>query len=153
MKKYELIKQYPSVFKVGNIVEEIPNGFFQREDGFCIHKSYLEKFPEFWKEVEDKKPILKTEDGVDIYFGDYTCLVNIVSWTVDYFTPKQCAPVSSSYKSFSSVASAEKYVKENKPQYSLNDLKDLVDFKHWQHPVYTDEEVVNNFIKQREKNG
>jgi hypothetical protein len=62
MKKYKLIKQYPTSPKLGFIVVQKPCGiYYNMETGIHYGSAMLENYPEYWEEVIEKDyEILKT---------------------------------------------------------------------------------------------
>jgi hypothetical protein len=98
--------------------------------------------------VEDKKPILTTHDGVDLFEGDKyfpihnRYITNGAESTVkqDY---KKCNYTHEDYIIFSTKEKAQEYIDYNKPKYSLNDIKN--DWLNvWEHQSNY---IINNLKK------
>ena len=155
MKKYKLIKEYPGSPEIGRTVTPKSSS-----DNFCYWEGSWfdpEKHPEFWEEI--KEPLFITADGISVFENDSVFQIDFKGGSPDHIFEYKAWK---SYfgnngvpffpnRLYKSRERAEEFITLNKKQYSKLDLIDLLDFKHWQHPIYTDEEVVNNFIKQREK--
>lgn len=81
-----------------------------------------------WRKVVTKTPLFKTEDGVDVYDGDFIQALNFKKWAltdhktkIDRFC-KQDEAKNLGYLWFSTKQAAENYVKCNKPCLSFNDV-------------------------------
>lgn len=137
MKKYKLIKWYPSLpknWKIGMIV-----GMGDRNWGYspissieynkCLDNNEVENNPEFWEKVES--PLFITKDNISKYFGDtyyyivendrgiiphaWEILEGIITWQNPEKSPLGKV-------NFHDLKKAEQYIKENKPQYSEKDM-------------------------------
>lgn len=132
--KYRLMKEYPSSPSLGVIVEEV-GGLMMKDinSNFHIHRVFVKEYPEFWEEV--KELLFTTTDGKKIKEGDeYFSVVSYYSDWSDFIYPKGLYKmtveknVASFHKcmqtspSFSSKEAAEKYIEENKPQFSLKQV-------------------------------
>lgn len=81
------------------------------------------------KDIEKcKTPLFKTQEGDDIFEGDSYWCVNTTPhlWSVWEQTSKERTMLNKNVLAFSSEISAKKYIKENKPQYSLNDIRNVL---------------------------
>lgn len=81
------------------------------------------------KHEEEKKPILVTEDGVEIYEGEYIYLANLESNDVNIIyvsikPPLYCRYDNLPTKSFSTKEKAEEYIAQNKKTISYKELLD-----------------------------
>lgn len=110
----------------------------------------IEKFfNRFLKEV-GKKPIFVTEDGVPMFKGDTYYVPQrhgdwykgVLDFTVDVIAPGKS-------KKLSTKEAAEKYIRDNRPQYSLKDVVEAVN--NWA-MVPVGENYVLNFFKKRGEN-
>ena len=75
MARYELIEKYPGSPALGYITGEIPNTRqWIHEKRFSMYSTDITNSPKHWRIYndvkEEPKPILVTEDGVDIFPGD-----------------------------------------------------------------------------------
>lgn len=82
------------------------------------------------KETE-KKPLFTTEDGKPAYDGDNVFLLSEHSWLI-----AECkAPISpfrgaiNELKYFSTKEAAEQWIADNKPMYSLNDIRETLEIE------------------------
>ena len=83
-----------------------------------------------------KTPLFTTEDGVDIYEGDYVCWIGSIKYgdnkTNDYRTADKDMITDGSILYFSTKEKAEEYIIMNKPVLSINDIKKhLKDYKEY----------------------
>lgn len=72
-----------------------------------------------------RKPILVTEDGVEIFEGDNFSLFSVctkANWQETRYTAIQTSYLSKEWKHFHTKEAREEYIKWNKPMYSLNDI-------------------------------
>lgn len=125
MKKFKLLKKYPGVpedWEIGSIAE-LEKGFVYT---YAVEGSYnyiigdVNYFSneEFWEEL---KPMFVSHDGVNIYNGDKTCVVNLGS---NNLIPKMdiYKGILEEYLYFSSLEAAEKYIDEqSKPLFTTED--------------------------------
>ncbi len=91
--------------------------------------------------IEDKKPILTTHDGVDLFEGDKYFPVH-----TRYFTNgaestikrcyKECNYTHEDYIVFSTKEKAQEYIDWNQKKYSLNDIKDSFKRLSWQNSSF-----------------
>jgi len=94
-----------------------------------------------------KEPILITEDRVEIFKGDIYYCVNSDLLLSEFIAEKNT--MQKNVKIFAKKENAEKYLKENKPLYSLDDIKEALlatlplglSYKGWE------EEFTKNFIE------
>jgi len=75
-----------------------------------------------------KEPLLITEDGFEIFNGDYTCLVNKKIFTTCIYSAQYEKPASPDYLVFKHTNNASNWIEENKPQYSK---KDMIEFANY----------------------
>lgn len=77
--------------------------------------------------IKSKKPLFTTEDGVEMFEGDsYWCVnTNPHLWTMWLQTSKATTQINKGVLIFSTKKAAEKYIQQNKPMYSLQDIKTL----------------------------
>lgn len=97
----------------------------------CIPTVFIENSCD-WEEVEEKKPLFRTADGVDIYPG-HTVYgvskrfghVSSFKWTSEKdFHPYKS--LSEDIKYFSTLQQAEKYKFDNTVFFSIQDLKNTI---------------------------
>ena len=128
MRKFKLIKKYPNSPELGYIIEILPgtNMYFYNGSQIC----YSDEYPEFWEEI--KEPILTTEDGYEIFEGDKVYFVEIGE-----YLHKGCEIVNSyknnyildkDFKFFKTKENAEKYIYENKPEFSRKQILDALEY-------------------------
>ena len=104
------------------VIKSFPNSNKDYTKGDIINSPFGNLNPELWPEYfeEVKEPILTTEDGVKIYKGD-------IYWRVfsdwEYAEQFIDQPIYGKTINFSTQEAAKKYVKENKPMYSLKDIE------------------------------
>lgn len=80
-------------------------------------------------EAPIRKPILVTEDGVEVFEGDKCYCVNLTLGLVKIENMEEYIYHNKKnyHKFFSSKIAAEEYIKWNKPMYSLNDVSEARD--------------------------
>jgi len=67
MKKYKLIKQYPTSPKLGFIVAQKPCGiYYNMETGIHYGSAMLKNYPEFWEEVVEKDYEILSQTSVRV---------------------------------------------------------------------------------------
>lgn len=76
---------------------------------------------ELFKISKSKKPLFKTEDGVDIFQGDKHWYVGDDMMKVCFICSADSA-VPFGLKTFSTKTAAEDYILRNKPIFSVNDI-------------------------------
>jgi hypothetical protein len=126
MKKYKLSKWYPGLPEEWKTSPATVTKFYnvyklEKGDYFHLNKSEIEDNPEFWQPVQE--PLFVTEDGVEI-FDDmltYRVMSNYQLFGPGYYTGEMPGT-----KYFSTLESAEKYVRLNKPRYSLRQICDFL---------------------------
>lgn len=84
------------------------------------YKYELATDSEINKYLESIKPIFTTEDGVEMFEGNKYYAV-YSTWLCDAFNVSKFSPLSHT-KNFSSRELANKYISENKPQFSKKDM-------------------------------
>lgn len=118
MSKYKLIKCYPNSPKLGTI-------HVAHEAGWLGINIYDACNNEFWEEI--KEPILVTEDDVELNYPDKYIFVDIRSWTYGFDNiEKHKTYKNDIFKRFAKRENAEKYIEENKPQYSKKQIMDII---------------------------
>lgn len=144
------------VFTVGDKIKTSVSNTFCSIYGFditntgkleisCTH-SYLARceMVELLNDIQHvKKPLFTTKDGVDIYEGDKCYFVNCTFSYWQISSQQYDKSLKNCYY-FSTKKAAEKYIEENKPQYSLNDIE-----KAYFSSKYTNTCIVN--IKKKLK--
>ena len=127
MKKYKLKQWYPSLggdFEVKDIVyfDRIMGCYVSACDiDISLRKREVENNPDFWELIEEKEPLLITEDGVEIFEGDRFILVT------DNFIKHELVAceilyVDGIYRAFKHESNADEYILWNKPLLSLQDI-------------------------------
>lgn len=151
LKKYKLIKKYPGSLEVGTVITRSPNSishYSYKEPSIDVTLNYsyvrmnwiplkdVEDSPEFWQEIIERKPLFRTQDGVDIYDeeGDVFYYVRTKNpnrwnpvWTVLQNNPNKhnifiYEPKIKTY--FSTREKAEEYLLYNKPCLSFQEVYD-----------------------------
>jgi hypothetical protein len=98
-----------------------------------IPKQYIEDSKVWLKE----EVLFKTQEGDDIFEGNTYWCVNTTPhlWSMWEQTSKERTILNKNVLAFSSEISAKNYIKENKPQYSLNDIRNVLNKQmectHW----------------------
>lgn len=120
--KYRLVKEYPRSPKLGTILE------FNM--GWEDTQAWIESNPlasrEFWEEI--KEPIFATQDGKDIYYGDSYYKVKLANFDIfQIVSAMKGGGNMEGYNYFSTKEAAEKWIDENKPRYSKNDVKAVIE--------------------------
>ena len=132
MKKYKLKQWYPSLPKEWKDKRGIVsfntnrNGYnMEGVDGITwiigVHE-FSNK--DFWELIEEKKPLLITEDGVEIFEGDRFIMVGD-----DFVKHKRTAfnlPCTQDYKKFKHESNADEYILWNKPLLNLKDIEVVI---------------------------
>jgi hypothetical protein len=138
------------VFTVGdNTNQGIVTGFFIGWAGMEVHFGNEGGSIEGLKKV--KKPLLTTQDKVDIYFMDKYYSVTD-DWKIMFSNATQ--EINYASRTFSTKEAAEEYILFNKPCLSLNDLLDVWGDKsnielYKTSPLFIDfKEVANHKINQ-----
>ena len=112
-----------------------------------------EDYPEYWEKI--KLVAFTTEDGHDVH-GEYTLFTVGITTNCDnsdYWKISECklnfisTPNLIDYKWFYSRGNAEKYIEENKPQYSKKDLLYFVHEGRHYHPSVATTEVISEIIR------
>lgn len=125
------------------------------EDGkYYIHNCSIgipKQFIEDSRMWEKEHVLFKTQEGDDIFEGSIYWCVNTTPhlWSMWEQTSKERTILNKNVLAFSYEISAKKYIQENKPQYSLNDIRNILTKEmkcsHW---VMID---VDKIIKDLEK--
>jgi hypothetical protein len=122
------------IFTVGDNTKYGCINTFYIKNNYLLATTVLESHGKYLKDLEKiKQPLLKTEDGVDIFENDITYNVDTLSqiYKLDV-NPKiwtsKCSK-SSRFRYFSTKEKAEEYVLMNKPCLSLQEVWDVFDIK------------------------
>jgi len=113
IKKYKLIKTYPTSPKLGSEVD------------VSADADPYKDFPDNWEDITPVKldiPLFKTEDGVDIFEGDKVYFVNITNQRFNIDICLQADLYKSHLLYFSTKEKAEEYILMNKPCLSINNV-------------------------------
>lgn len=132
----------PYNFPVENMKGELPESLIGKGKRFEV--------------IEEKKPLLTTEDGVDIYEGDKVYLVLEPEWQYNLLekniTEKEFKNTRESIKWFASKEKAEEYILMNKPFICINDLtKEFPHLKEIEGDLIKTAKL-NNFLNNRTQN-
>ena len=119
MRKFRLIKKYPGSPQL----DSIRTGSEENCRLFPSEKC-MENNPEFWEEV--KKPILTTEDGVDLYDRDDYWYVYLANYDIHKSIVSIYSETHSTSKTFSTRQAAKDYVNLHKPKFSKQDIITLL---------------------------
>lgn len=155
MKTYKLIKTYPGSFPLGHLAILDESVKYYNLGTTTRSLDYIENHPENWQHVcykchENvntcktfgcKQPIFITEDGVDIFAGDFYTIV-----TNDLFESRTLVAMGNeinNIKRFSTKKAAENYIKMNKPCLSLNDVLSITN-----KTSFVPEDFSKNLIKK-----
>ncbi len=155
MKTYKLIKTYPGSFPLGHFAILDESAKYYNLGTTTRSLDYIENHPENWQHVcykchENvntcktfgcKQPIFITEDGVDIFAGDFYTIV-----TNDLFESRTLVAMGNeinNIKRFSTKKAAENYIKMNKPCLSLNDVLSITN-----KTSFVPEDFSKNLIKK-----
>ena len=76
--------------------------------------------------VKNKQPIFQTEDGVDIYEGDYSYGVHNSKFDIVKIKHISTVYVGDNFIEFSTKEKAEEYILYNKPLLTLKDIEELL---------------------------
>jgi len=155
MKTYKLIQTYPGSFTLGHIAILDQSEKYYNLGTTTRSLDYIENHPENWQHVcykchENvntcktfgcKQPLFITEDGVDIFAGDFYTIV-----TNDLFESRTLVAMGNeinNIKRFSTKKAAENYIKMNKPCLSLNDVLSITN-----KTSFVPEDFSKNLIKK-----
>lgn len=166
MSVYKLIKKYPGSPFVGTIAQNIGSRYNFFRDGFFVghtqsleEKQEIQNSPEFWQ-----KYFLKTEDNIYKFIKDEVYVIyrpikgskwNFISESTQKITSDWIRPTHENIKDFHSKESAFIFMNKenkkiddiinnnNKPIFSVNDLKELFNFE------FIDKEKYNKFVSEK----
>jgi len=159
MSKYKLIKNYPgSGIVVGKILDFTNTNeiIIENTDGFtytyCLGD--CQPNPEFWELVVEAA--FTTEDMHEVhgYYTLFTVGINSLLGSRDYYIINEfihnfkVKPNLIDYKWFYLKSNAEKYIEDNKPQFSKKDLFELTNH-FYNNPFLNGIEVVNDYCKSK----
>ena len=132
---YKCIRSYPGGPDVGYIINRQKSNF----NGLWYWYNNVwfnpEDYTEYWESFV-QEPLFTTEDGHDVH-GAYTLFCIGIDSSVDpedYWNVSEVksfglsVPNLIGYKWFYQKSNAEKYVSDNKPQYSKKDMLDLIKY-------------------------
>lgn len=156
MKKYKLVKKYPSLpknWEVGMIVGQGDSNAIYATFSPCsgnysevfLHYDEITRFPEFWEPMREL--LFVTEDKVKIFKGDKFYYVAVLS---DYYPncysgyAQEGSAVNKAYKYFSTPEIAKKYIDDNKSIYSKKQIRDILDLDS---ETYSDRKVIDLLYK------
>lgn len=124
-KKYKLIKQYDGSPQVGTIVNQsidFPHYNFNGGNfTTAITQYFVENTPEFWEEIKEKEYLFLSDDNVEIFKGDG--YYQVTPEFKYYFIGNNDYKRRNCDKHFSTERAAKDWIETNKPQFSINDLK------------------------------
>jgi len=160
MSAYKLIKKYPGSPFVGTKAIYVGSRYNFFRDGLSVghtqsleEKQEIQNSPEFWQ-----KYFLKTEDNIYKFIGDEIYVINRSTLKDKWYSGfiikinSTWTPVpSETVKHFHSKQSALEFVEKennilnnnNKPIFSVNDLKELFNFE------FIDKEKYNKFVSEK----
>jgi hypothetical protein len=133
MKKYKVTEKHP-VFKYGTIINKHDDNFETVDSNgeiwsSCEVFSINYHLAEGWIE-EIKEPLFITEDGVEIFYEKdvvYGVLPTAI-WEKRVFNITTCLSESNKeWKYFSTKEAAEYWIDQNKPKYSIKQIRDAID--------------------------
>lgn len=119
-----------NVFTIGDITNYGRISGFHIEIGLMIVEfegNSRQCYLNLLHKVEDKVPVFKTFDGVDVFYNDTIYLLSIGNWLITHVSchGKPFEGVVGHFKYFSTKEAAMKYIEENKPLLSVNDVMDF----------------------------
>ena len=130
MKKYRLKKWYPSLDEKWDTTHRYE---YQSSTGYMCNKSMQhcviiykkELHSDFWEEVEEKKPLFITDDGVEVLNpGDWVYLVNPLFEKIESCARNSNINTSKEIvKVFYYESNADDYIWRNKRLFSYNDIE------------------------------
>jgi len=130
MKTYKLIQRYPGIqdyIKLGDEATQLyENGnYICNISNYRLMKTEVEGWPKHWEEI--KIPIFKTHDGFEIFenMKDYIIVVNSdfeIIYRGKYYTNQNLED----YTVFSHITLAEKWLDDNKPTFSKNNIREAI---------------------------
>ena len=155
--KYRLIKCYPGMGTIGYILN--PQNAVGTRGYWYWHNNLWfnpEDFPEYWEPI--KLVAFKTEDGHEVH-GEYTLFTVGITTNcdnADYWKVSECKlnfispPNLVDYKWFYSCVNAEKYIQENKPQFSNKDMLEFANYstKNFRFDNYPNLDYWINHVKR-----
>jgi len=138
MKKYKVKISCPDFRHMHYPVDD--HGRIHSDYGLMYHP---EDYPEIFEEV--KEPLFITEDGIEIYDKNYKLhCVNKTTFIMDWILFKN-GPNIDDWLFFSTIDASKEWIEQNKPKFSIKQLKDIV------HRLYNDNKTYTNFITNFEK--
>ena len=150
MKKYRLRQWYPSLYddlEVGTIVDY--------EDGWIYYtnkrgnKTTIEidewelSHKDFWKLIEEGKPLFTTDDGVEVYDINFLVFAVKGDFLKIQIFALEFSQNKNDMKSFYHESNADEYIWKNKPLFSYED------FIRWGNVPY--ERVIMQLAMERSK--
>ena len=134
-KIYEVQANSDTIFKIGDRVKyfegncewKIDNFFCREKDGVILARSLDCNDVEDVLTIRNVQPLFTSEDGVDIYDGDYFHAVQKSTFHIinDCYQYPMDRP--DEWILFSSIEEAEKYAENHKKKFSVDDIKTVVD--------------------------
>jgi hypothetical protein len=163
MRKYKLIKKYPSInLNEADIVINREGIYFPVKGGNGIEPKHIENYPEFWQPVVEKvkTPLFKTEDLKEVFDQQRFYTVALENEFDDYFEIFEQSLYSASKsdikeflkskdKHFSTRKAAKEYVLMNNPCLSIQDVLNKLDFE--QEDRFITMELLKDLVKSKNK--
>ena len=143
--KYKVKIDYPSCnYKIGTIKTE--------NEWILDIRENPADFPDIFEKI--KEPLFITHDGVEVFEGDKICIVytylfsNIQPYTHSVLIPltQRLLNEHDSYKIFSNIENAEKWIEQNKPKFSIKQINDAIDSELDNNSIH--KYYIDNFKKQ-----
>lgn len=144
MKKFKLIKEYPQSPNLNTIVtwREESMGYVYihptKQVLWGINGINPEDYPEFWEEIS--KPLLVTEDGIDIHHGDPYWLM---------LSGRTHCLIASQYEKFDTSGIIKRYSSKEAVCYHIKafSISDLEKLHHhgWKHLNQMKVDLLNSF--------
>ncbi len=127
MKTYRLKQRYPSLPKwveIGAIARYIKMYDCYFIANYTIPVSEVENNPDFWELIEERKPLLVTEDGVEIYINNVELFAvnnTFITASDNKFDFEVCKK--EGWKLFFHKSNADEYSWRNKALFSYKDIE------------------------------
>lgn len=140
---HSVAKSENEVFTVGDVTTDGKIKSFHYDESYCgniyvlFDRDGIESSIEALEKAHERKPLFTSEDGVKIFEGDeYWFIYLHDGMPVKAWTPYSTKTSSSNIEKkcgsfqFSTREAAEKWIHDNKPEYSRRQIKEALEKKH-----------------------